>query len=453
MNELRWVALALGALGVLLLRRGWFVRRRGEEPRCQRCGYDLSHNESGRCPECGADLATPRAVVRGVRRRRGLVTLAGLMSIALAVACMTPQARDAYTSINWYAWSPTRWVLNDLRRNGAAGQFTDQLRALAELGRRRSAGKLSDDQKRQIIETLLAAQSAGAIPPEFLEYLQDRIIDGELTDPQRDRFFHQLIHLSLAARPRVASGEMLPWVVAHNVPTLPSRRWSFKGSFASMSVDGKRIPNAAGGSMSSTLMGGGSQGSHLRLTKDIRPGPHVLQTLAVFEIFQGDVGDESRSLGKLQFPLQAPFELLPAGKADAIKETPDPSLRAVLQAAIKPEDITDQGPVFLNVAGNIRVDNLPVNIAFVVILRVDGHEYKCDTLAWPKNRGPLGSSFYAVDNFDPMPERVDVILRSDPAVARHTIDMTEIWQGELEYKDLPVKRSKPSQPASTAPFR
>jgi hypothetical protein len=148
-----------------------------------------------------------------------------------------------------------------------------------------------------------------------------------------------------------------------------------------------------------------------------------------------------------------PFELLPEGKPDEIKETPDPSLRAVLQAAIQPKDLNVQGPTFLNIGGNIQVDNLPVNVAFVVFLRVDGHEYKCDTLAWPKNRGALGSGFYAAHNFDPMPERVDMILRSDPAVARQTLDMTEIWQGELEYKDVPVKKSKQTQAASTAPSR
>ena len=33
----------------------------------------------------------------------------------------------------------------------------------------------------------------------------------------------------------------------------------------------------------------------------------------------------------------------------------------------------------------------------------------------------------------------DIILRSSEKVAKETVDLFEIWQGELVYRDVPVK--------------
>jgi hypothetical protein len=46
--------LLLSALGWLLYRRS---RRYIPPGYCQKCGYDLTGNESGRCPECGTQVA------------------------------------------------------------------------------------------------------------------------------------------------------------------------------------------------------------------------------------------------------------------------------------------------------------------------------------------------------------------------------------------------------------
>ena len=53
-------ALVYAAFGGLV---GLFVPRKARDedgvPRCSRCGYDLTGNESGVCPECGTEVEAP----------------------------------------------------------------------------------------------------------------------------------------------------------------------------------------------------------------------------------------------------------------------------------------------------------------------------------------------------------------------------------------------------------
>jgi len=56
------------ALLVLVTGRWWWLARRGKEPRCRKCRYELTNLKSDACPECGTAL-TPRNRVIGMRSR------------------------------------------------------------------------------------------------------------------------------------------------------------------------------------------------------------------------------------------------------------------------------------------------------------------------------------------------------------------------------------------------
>src|SRR5258706_7896495 len=67
--------------GAMTIKRGFWPRRRGDEPHCRRCGYTLVGNQSGTCPECGA----MGSVVRGARRRSRRMGVGGVMILLLGV--------------------------------------------------------------------------------------------------------------------------------------------------------------------------------------------------------------------------------------------------------------------------------------------------------------------------------------------------------------------------------
>ncbi len=56
------------ALLVLVTGRWWWFARRGSEPRCRKCRYELTNLKSEACPECGTAL-TPRNRVTGLRSK------------------------------------------------------------------------------------------------------------------------------------------------------------------------------------------------------------------------------------------------------------------------------------------------------------------------------------------------------------------------------------------------
>lgn len=70
------------ALLVLMTGRWWWFARRGKDPRCRKCGYDLTNLKSESCPECGTVL-TSRNRVTGFRSRwRMAVAFAALLIIS-----------------------------------------------------------------------------------------------------------------------------------------------------------------------------------------------------------------------------------------------------------------------------------------------------------------------------------------------------------------------------------
>ena len=96
-------------------------------------------------------------------------------------------------------------------------------------------------------------------------------------------------------------------------------------------------------------------------------------------------------------------------------------------------------------SGSIDVKDPPVSLAFDVFARADGIEYKMGTLCVAKQSGNNSTGVSCLDVKLPLP-KVDIILRASAAAARGTMDMTEIWKGEIVIKDVVVK-----QPATPGP--
>jgi hypothetical protein len=207
-------SLLLLLLAGILIKGGFWPRRKGNEPYCRACGYLLIGIDSQRCPECGAFLS-PRAIVHGQRRRRLGVGWAGVAILLLVGGFLGSLAADEFDDIDWYQFRPTFWVMHDLRLSSAG----DAYRAMLELKRREQGGSLSSKDEQQIVEIALADQatrSQSQLTSELISFLEAQYIAGHLTDSQKTLFGQQAISLKLHVRPIVVLGNWVPFVFNEN---------------------------------------------------------------------------------------------------------------------------------------------------------------------------------------------------------------------------------------------
>lgn len=142
MFVLIWIPLLVG--GVALVVFGIRGRVVGTEPRCVRCGYDLSGGGGARCPECAADVARAGAVRIGRRIRRPRAVLAGLVLCLPGAAYLTSHVGG----MNHYRWYPDWMLLLDGPGQSGltAGDFRD------EFERRLSGGMLSKQMREEFAD-------------------------------------------------------------------------------------------------------------------------------------------------------------------------------------------------------------------------------------------------------------------------------------------------------------
>ena len=179
-------------VGVALLAVGLRGRRTDDHPLCRRCGYDLTGGPAGRCPECGADLARRRAVRVGHRARRPvLLSLGTALALPLSTALGVLGVADL-RGIDLTPHKPTWWLRVDL---GASPVARDK--ALDELTRRVTAGRLSATQAEAVADRALAAQLVAPWDPAWGTYLEAAHAAGHLDRPRWATYARQGVKLSL----------------------------------------------------------------------------------------------------------------------------------------------------------------------------------------------------------------------------------------------------------------
>src|SRR5450432_3342283 len=129
---------ALLICGVILLLRGLWPLRVGDEPYCRVCGYLLIGWSGGRCPECGTELSD-RNIVHGQRHRRAGLISAGIISLMLALTIIFSSIAGVIDHVNWELYKPSFLLIRELEPvlTASAG------RAEQELESRDKTGELS----------------------------------------------------------------------------------------------------------------------------------------------------------------------------------------------------------------------------------------------------------------------------------------------------------------------
>jgi len=462
------VSLVLSALllfaGCQFFRKG--RRRIGTQPHCRRCDYLLIGLSTDRCPECGALRQQNTAYGEWHRRREFLA--ASFVILILGGICLYASIRsavDLISTINWYQFRPTSWVMNDLRTgsglpppkvntpitrvtmgHGWVRERVDLARiALEELRRREKAGRLSESFRNQLVEMGLAVQrSAPNLAPvqyDLLDYLSERMVAGDLTADQQARFYRPATDARLTARAVVIEGDEVPirlwtpgWWVGGN-------SWAVTVTYKSVAIDEQAI-----------TLSPQPPTYPIWITNDFRDdrrapcphlGHHLLKVTALLTVHHGDTGypDRGAIVHSATLDLSAPFDVFPRSSEYEIKLMVNPAMADKLRASMKPNDfqynIWNPGEIF----GSIEIEGLPVNIAFDVFARYNGNEYPLGQIAVAAGARGIGTRCDSEvgKSLPKPPATIDIVFRTSPKAARTTLDLYQIWDGELVFSGVPIR--------------
>lgn len=445
------IAAVLALVGVVMLRLGWWPRRRGQTPHCRRCGYALVGNESGRCPECGTDTTVARNVRRGERHRRGGVAALGAMALVLALLCGGMASIVALREVDWYQFRPATWVVDDAGSSDPA----ESTRAWRELERRRGRAGLSEAVERKLggvalAEVSRARASEGPLHQPMVDFLADRFLAGTLPAEQADQFFDLATEVELRVRPVVRSGDRVPYSLRSLRRVNPTRgEWRHRFEELGVWVDGVRVGRGGSGSREPEL---GMTGQSASVAIDAACGERSLEVRYRMAAFRGRIDPASANpdadpcwvrerASAARFTVAAPG----SGAPDA-RLVRRPELDAAVRASMnRPIVVSQRDPgspgawLFLVTA---ECRGAPTDLAFDLLLRDGaGVEHWLGQVKW--RQGESGGSTWQQDR----PARaltdakhLDVIFRASADAARGTVDLYDLWEGEIVFADVPVKR-------------
>jgi hypothetical protein len=420
--------------GLLLLWRGRRGRRRGDTPHCRRCDYALVGIASERCPECGAEL-TARNIVHGEKVRRPGLVWTGAALMLLSLAGLAIQGPAAYRPVDWYRLKPTGWVVEDLSSPNAALAA----RAWNELSRRDQSSGLAPSHRARVVDVALGYQALPKPPPiasSMVDWVAEAVLDGKLDGPRREKFFEQCVRLSLVARPKVALGDPIPYRVetAGRAPT--GGNWQYQADREVVTLDGAEVARMTGNSGGS---GFGATGSSTSSVPCKTPGKHAIGVKARVRVFQRGAAELVEPPGRLvherEVTLTADTEVVADASPGLAKAVDVPALAARILGSFRSariERTTDDSARF-----QLSVANVPVDVAFDVVVRAGGVEYPLTTITFRKG---ATTELHAGGNFRP-PDDVrtaDLVFRSSERAARKTVDLVEFWKGELVIDNVPV---------------
>jgi hypothetical protein len=429
---------ALLLIGVSLLVRGIRGRRVGYEPRCGRCGYDLTMLGSERCPECGNELAAG-AIVYGVRRRRRVALTLGLVLCVGASSSLVMVSYLIVQRSNLYQVYPFFKLLSDARGGDA--------KSLVELERRLRTGSLSSRQMRKLADTCLVVYQPTttlANTQRWIDLLDVLDRRGALDESRQKRYYEGVMSFALEVRPEIGEHACLPVRVSHHTrgPSDGSLQW--KTDWEQIRVgDWKRHY----GGNSAGLLGLGHMTSMTCLSAgDLAPGPHVVELDVKYEIHRG-----STVLLSATKTVTAETTVRPDDQVTRLVALRDADLGRQIEGMLVVEDARlerggsrtrfDQGKPsgveeFWQLEFVLRpAAPLPVNVAFDVIVKFGDQQREASGFTVAKGAQP-GVHLHV--EAEPDLREFTIILRSREEKARATVDMTDYWEGEITLGPVPA---------------
>ncbi len=449
------ILFATPPVGLMLLVFGLRGRRVGYEPRCRRCRYNLTGLMSKICPECGADLKATDATAIGLRKRRTALLFAGAALLLFGVAAWSVRIYGQANQVDWYRYYPAG-MLNTAITNG-------DRKALNELDRRYFADELSESAISGFIAKALEIQGAEErhrLMHPSIDLLYQMVLDGHVTPADEQQFYQQLVQITMEVRPRIRHGE--PLTIQLNVSHRGGESWQFPAFQRNMRLllDDHVVLEQEPESHWGTTLGFG--GYSRTGTRDydpdgIPPGAYQVKRTWEIHVYPAYTGvayltiDPNTVEPLAVVPLRciAPVEILPADAEDLVAMTDRPGLKEQMAKLIKVDQLrvisarkTEESEIALDVRINLAdgpaADPLPIGVAFDVIALVDGTEYQLGHVS--RKQGPGINTGFTGALPDLEGDTIDILLRANRDIAKRSIDIYEIWDGELLFENVKVQR-------------
>ena len=419
--------IALMLIGLIALKLGFWPRRTGNTPHCPKCGYALVGNQSGTCPECGHAF-TDATVARGERRRHKGVGFTGLVLLLLGLAI---GGGLWFSDIDWYRHLPEGWIVKD----AGSSNPTIARRAWEELLRRQAIAPLSQDVEKNLTDIALkeqASPSPGPMLEPMLQFLARRFLDKKMTDQQADQFFLNTTNPSLLTRDTVAARDTVPVQITYRGRG-PSMGWSYRLSTKDVKVGDRTIQ--MGGSMGGGGLGGA--GTSTTYVNGLPAGEYPLEAHIRVEIFHSPLGSNTTApVWARDLTLKSTLKVVPQDASEMVKLTDRPDLAEQIRNSLRVEQFTK------NIDGScdlgVHIEKPPMNVAFSVFARSGGKEFRMGEIAGDTTIN-MGSFMHPSGIGDIPVGKMQLIFRSDPAVARKTVDLVEIWKGEVILDNVELK--------------
>jgi hypothetical protein len=385
---------------------GLHGRRIGDHPHCRRCGYDLFGAPAERklCPECGGQLGEQNVVI-GQRVRRPKHLWVGCCLLLFTLPMLLAVIAGSLGTLDLNQYKPLWWLKLDVRHNRA----TVASGAMREILNRASAGSVA---------------TAELVP-----------------------FLRSITPIRVRVRPVLRHGDAIPYDLSHAKTPAPPEVLGFGTQLTLQQIhagdevvfDASRQPTPAGptwGPHSTVHM---ERDLSPEAWRRIPPGDHTFRFVFSCQLASIDVGTITfEQKVKVVEPPGDSVQLIGSETvsneyvAGAVRMISYPDRKSTI--LIKPN----------TQAASVTIDPLPCALACVVIVRDSrGCEWRVGTVVVEKGvrtgtylRPAIGAND-SWTNFDA--DRVDVIFRPDPEIARHNTFATEIFGEEIVIRDVPVQ--------------
>lgn len=454
-------------------------RRLGEDPYCAKCGYCLRGTMSEHCSECGNKL-TPGGIVHGLRVRRWPLLILGLLVCVVWIT--SSDVVRILRQVDWCRHSPTWFVIHKARDGGRYW--------IKELHSRVLEREFSTSQVSRIANLSLdklvswPTQPSANFWPEVLEELDTQ---GLLDEEQRDRYLGRYAQTRLTARSVIRQGD--PFVMGIDHLSSRAGKWVFYASHdpVEVSVGGLslhqgetdawryRKPDWICSNMSRVLYRTLSWSSG-----DVPVGTLQFDYLGrdmIFRAFKSASADWNlRTRMKWDESITEPdwsktmhwageVTVEPSDAPDPVSWI-DPPAEWLLVAEsfdvcigdvcwytmdVSEETIDLGSPTFVQINKELAS---PFSVAFDVVFVAGNIELEVDSRvqeAWRRRphaglpawaAGEIGD-YNSIVEFPAVEEnQLYVILRGSRDVARRTVDLYEIWNGELGFGPFRVQKEE-----------
>jgi hypothetical protein len=353
----------------------------------------------------------------------------------------------------------------------------DQLPGVLELERRLVNHSVGDPWLPKLTELATVRQENWMQAPRAMEWA--RIITlldrrGLFSNEQKARLFPPLADGSMSVRPVIRQGEYVVAKVSYPSSAAGLLSYRFWIEPTEIRVGGEVIHTGAKNGWrrrrpdAQQLSGNRSWERSVAVPiGDLPTGRHLVE-LAGKQVFMYPERrprfDDPSWTRPLRFTGEV--EILPASAPDPVTSVDDPTLVSELRDDVfllgfqLPVDQFVRGERILSLRGldnhewfQIHVesdDAIPVNVAFEVLVQAGSRESTCQvpnpryvylspdcTLVGRANSEILTNLTVVVDRFEE--EEMYIIFRSSRDLARQTVDMYKIWEGELRFGPLKVR--------------